>query len=174
MNQTRVKKPVSPTELWFCGALLGLVALCFTLFGWLEEVPRIEKLRRFGVTVNALVQNKVNFTKLCEPNRKGIARTCQITELYVRFLVPSAPNSSLRYGSVSVSKAVYETSQIGQTVPIIYLLEGSTDLWLAADVQNFTMLWYNLLGVFGAFAVVFCTIQTVLALRRAQKGKIYA
>lgn len=174
MNQTRAKKPISPAELWFCGAMLGLVAMFFAAMGYLEEAPKFERLRRDGLTVNTEVLRKINFTTSCEPNRKGIARTCRTRELHVRFPEPNSITSSWRYGSVSVSETVYAASLVGQTVPVVYLLYGSTDLWLAADVQNFSMLWYNLLGAVGVFGLIFCSIKAVLSLRRTKKGKSYA
>lgn len=174
MKSPRAKKPISPAELWFCGGLLGLVAVFFAAMGYLEEAPKFERLRRDGVTVNAEVLRKINFTRSCEPTRKGIARTCRIREFHVRYLIANTTNVSWQYGAVDVSQEVFDATKEGQQVSVMYLREGSTDLRLSEDVQNYSPIWYTLLGVVGVFATLFCTIKAILALRQTLRGKAHA
>jgi hypothetical protein len=174
MNQTRAKKPISPAELWFCGGLLGVVALMFAVFGYLEQAPKFERLRRDGLTVNAEVLRKINFTKSCEPTRKGIARTCRTREFHLRYLIASVNDVTWQYASVDVSQTVFDATREGQQVPVVYLREGPNEVRLVTDVQNYSPIWYALLGVIGGLTVFFCTIKAVLAMRQTQKGKSYA
>jgi hypothetical protein len=174
MNQTRAKKPISPAELWFCGAMLGLVAVFFAVMDYLKEAPKFERLRRAGVTVNAEVLRKINFAKSCEPTRKGIARTCRIRKFHVRYLIDNTTNLSWQYGSVDVTQGVFDATREGQKISVMYLREGPTDLQLSEDVQNYSPIWYTLLGIGGGLAMVFCTIKALLALRQPLKGKSHA